>query len=224
MKYIALTILTLIPCLSFSQETKKSYSEIFKTVFCKPYSGKKEKVFYVNAVGIDKYEFYQDNQSLDETYRLINSKSDNQIDLSISHNILINHYDKVPYKVISTFIRIDTTEINKSLSRLKDYRGDQVIWDKIVDNCDAIKFIKRFRPKVIRTLFKYECLFVSCPVLFSDNKYAIIKSVNIRFGSKINDVYTKIYFLEFSKNSWTIKDIFTVIDTSTLTNDSHLKN
>ena len=126
-------------------------------------------------------------------------------------------FDKSPFKVISNYSLIDTSEINKFLNTYKDYRNKTKIWTQFVYKCNNVKFIKRFRPKMIRVLFNQNCIFVSTPIIFNQNKFAIIKVTRIRFGSDIKQDNTKIYFLETINANWTINDIFTVTTTTPLT-------
>jgi hypothetical protein len=201
--------------------------KIFRTIICTADTKNKENVFYASILGIDKYEFYQDSKSYNESYHAKPKNNDADplggqiIDLSISHNLVINHYDKSPFKIISNYSSIDTSEINKYLNTYKDYRNKTKIWTQIVYKCNNVKYIKRFRPKVIRILFNQNCIFVSNPIIFNQNKLAIIKVARIRFSSNIKEDDTKIYFVENIDSVWTVKDTFSVTNTTPLTITGH---
>lgn len=222
MKIFCFFIFFTIPNLNYGQDTNQTKSDIFKTVVCDSYAHDNLNVFYVSALGIDKFEFYQDQPSYNDSYNLNQKKSNdksalggNVIDLSVSHNPIINYYNRNPYQTISQFNSIDTSEINRYLVTIKEYTSNTVNWPLIVYKCDNVKFFKRFHPRMIRRLINQKCTFVSNPIVFNKNKFAIIKVAKFRVSSSIKDLKTIIYFVENIENKWTIKDKFSVINTTT---------
>jgi hypothetical protein len=213
--------------LTFGQDRGQNDADIFRKIICTTDTKNKENVFYASVLGIDKYEFYQDSKTYNESYHITPKNyasttiEEQTIDLSNSHNRLIDHYDKNPFKTISNYVSIDTSEINKFLNIYKDYRNETKIWSQIVNKCNNVKFIKRFRPKIIRIFFNQNCIFVSNPIIFNQNRFAIIKVARIRFSSNIKEHDTKIYLVENVNTGWTVKDTFSVTNTTPLTSTGH---
>lgn len=227
MRHFSFFALLIMSYLTYGQDRGQNDAEIFRTIICTTETKNRDNVFYASVLGIDKYEFYQDSKTYNESYHITPKNNDTDtivgrtIDLSNSHNRLIDHYDKNPFKTISKYISIDTSEINKYLNTYMDYRNETKIWTQIVNKCNNVKFIKIFRPKMIRIFFSQKCIFVSNPVIFNQNKFAIIKVARIRFSSNIKEHDTKIYFVENVNNVWTIKDTFSVTNTTPLTITGH---
>jgi len=222
LKTIKFLTLVLLSNIVSGQDTNQVEREILNSLICNYSIMHEECIYYVNFSNIDKFEFYQDTTSFNESYRYIEKNIPNStpwgghiVDASTTHHIAINYYDRIPFQEVSKLTSLDTTEINRFLTTINDIQKNSDFRTKTVYKCNDSQYRKQLNMRIFKRLMKYSCLFYSNPIIFN-NKYVLIKITKFGTSLKNEDYIPTIYLMEKINNKWTVKDYYSVIKTRNL--------